>query len=83
MLNVIKDNNESFFRNADQKGYMLPLLTCISRDVEVARCGELLDQIVEINGEQCLEKVMRESKLQLNFGLDSYLKKWHITGINH
>lgn len=33
VLNVIKENNESFFKNADQKSYILPLLTCISKDI--------------------------------------------------
>lgn len=31
---------------ADQKAYVLPLLTCISKDMEVQKCSELLDQIV-------------------------------------
>lgn len=77
VLSIIKMNNESFFKNADQKAYILPLLTCISKDIELQRCGELLDQIVEINGEHSLEKIVKENKMG-GFNLDNYLKKWNI-----
>jgi hypothetical protein len=63
VLNIIRLNNESFFKNADQKSYAFPLLTCISKDMEAQKCSQLLDQIVEINGEQVLEKVVKETKI--------------------
>lgn len=78
VLNVIKGNSESFFKTADQKSFIFPLLTCISKDVEATKCSELLDQIVEINGEQSLEKALKEHKISSSFTLDNYLKKWHI-----
>ena len=33
ILNIIENENESFFKYADQKSYILPLLTCISNDI--------------------------------------------------
>jgi hypothetical protein len=77
VLNTIRINNNSFFKNADQKSYILPLLTCISKEMETQKCSELLDQIVEINGERALEKVVKESKISSPH-VDSYLKKWKI-----
>ena len=63
ILNIIKANNQSFFEVADKKAYILPLLTNISKDIETQRCSQLLDQIVEINGEVTLEKVVKDSKI--------------------
>lgn len=77
VLEIIARNAEEYFKTSDQKSYILPLLTCISKELEPYKCSQLLDQIVEINGESWLEKVARESKLSGNF-LESYLKKWGI-----
>lgn len=82
VLNIIKNNNESFFKIADQKAYVLPLLTCISKDMEVQKCSELLDQIVQINGEQCLDRIVKDNNKLACFNIDNYLKKWNIQSIS-